>query len=49
MRLLTVVNKLLKHNIESENIDLSIICYSVIPLSCNTGLIGWVNNCDTIK
>lgn len=28
--------------------DLSIERYSVIPLSPNSGLIGWVPNCDTL-
>lgn len=28
--------------------DLSIQRYSVIPLSPNSGLIGWVPNCDTL-
>ena len=28
--------------------DLSIARYAVIPLSPNSGLIGWVPNCDTL-
>jgi FKBP12-rapamycin complex-associated protein len=28
--------------------DLSIARYAVVPLSPNSGLIGWVPNCDTL-
>ena len=28
---------------------LNIVRYSVLPLSNNSGLIGWVENCDTLS
>lgn len=34
---------------ETEKKDLLITRYSVIPLSTNTGLLGWVHNCDTLQ
>jgi serine/threonine-protein kinase mTOR len=42
------VNRLLHNNVETEKKDLLITRYSVIPLSTNTGLLGWVHNCDTL-
>lgn len=49
MQLLQLVNNLLRKDEQTEKKDLWIITYSVIPLSTNTGLIGWVQNCDTLQ
>ncbi|KAG2382314.1 hypothetical protein C9374_005516 [Naegleria lovaniensis] len=48
MQLFGLVNTLLKNDPETSTRDLSIKRYSVIPLSSNAGLIGWVDNCDTL-
>ena len=48
MQLFSLVNKILNNNTETEKKDLTITRYSVIPLSINTGLIGWVQDCDTL-
>ena len=49
MQFFSLVNKLLA--VERENLkrDLEITRYSIIPLTVNTGLIGWVENCDTLN
>jgi len=39
----------LHNNSESEKKDLVITRYSVIPLSVNTGLLGWVHDSDTLQ
>lgn len=48
MQLFELVNRLLHNNPETEKKDLNITRYSIIPLSINTGLLGWVHNCDTL-
>lgn len=42
MQLLALVNKLLGLNHSTLKKDLFVTRYSIIPLSVNTGLIGWV-------
>lgn len=48
MQSLALVNTLLKKNEKTERKNLAIITYPVIPMSTNTGLLGWVQNCDTL-
>ena len=48
MQLFGLVNTLLSHDTETSKSHLSITRFSVIPLSPNSGLIGWVPNCDTL-
>ncbi|CAL5412661.1 unnamed protein product [Camellia sinensis] len=43
-----LVNTLLENSRNTAEKDLSIQRYAVIPLSPNSGLIGWVPNCDTL-
>lgn len=49
MQLLALVNKLLGLNQSTLKKDLFVTRYSIIPLSVNTGLIGWVEECDTLN
>lgn len=48
MQLFGLVNTMLAHDRVTAERDLSIARYAVIPLSPNSGLIGWVPNCDTL-
>ncbi|KAB2095069.1 hypothetical protein ES319_A01G009900v1 [Gossypium barbadense] len=48
MQLFGLVNTLLENSRKTAEKDLSIQRYEVIPLSPNSGLIGWVPNCDTL-
>ncbi|CAO2815870.1 unnamed protein product [Amaranthus hypochondriacus] len=48
MQLFGLVNTLLENSRKTSEKDLAIKRYSVIPLSPNSGLIGWVPNCDTL-
>ena len=48
MQLFGLANTLLAIDSRTQRKDLSIRRYSVIPLSFNAGLIGWVPNCDTL-
>ncbi|GAB2247138.1 hypothetical protein Droror1_Dr00007020 [Drosera rotundifolia] len=48
MQLFGLVNTLLENSRKTSDKDLSIQRYAVIPLSPNSGLIGWVPNCDTL-
>ncbi|XWS63032.1 hypothetical protein CRYUN_Cryun06bG0061800 [Craigia yunnanensis] len=48
MQLFGLVNTLLQNSRKTAEKDLSIQRYAVIPLSPNSGLIGWVPNCDTL-
>lgn len=48
MQLFGLVNSLLSTDAESKKRHLSIQRYPVIPLSPNSGLIGWVPHCDTV-
>nr|CAB3461729.1 unnamed protein product [Digitaria exilis] len=47
-KLFGLVNTLLENSRKTSEKDLSIQRYAVIPLSPNSGLIGWVPNCDTL-
>ena len=47
-QLFGLVNTLLGNSRKTAEKDLSIQRYSVIPLSPNSGLIGWKPNCDTL-
>ncbi|KAK3193132.1 hypothetical protein Dsin_024442 [Dipteronia sinensis] len=48
MQLFGLVNTLLENSRKTMEKDLSIQRYAEIPLSPNSGLIGWVPNCDTL-
>lgn len=48
MQLFGLVNTMLANDRESEERGLSIARFAVIPLSPNSGLIGWVHNTDTL-
>ncbi|EAL66546.1 protein kinase, Atypical group [Dictyostelium discoideum AX4] len=48
MQLFSLVNNLLSANHETAKSHLSIRRFSVIPLSPNSGLIGWVPHSDTL-
>lgn len=48
MQLFGLVNTLLAADMETFKRHLSIHRYPVIPLSPNSGLIGWVPHCDTL-
>ncbi|KAF5842964.1 FAT domain-containing protein, partial [Dunaliella salina] len=48
MQLFGLVNNMLANDRATAERDLSIARYAVIPLSPNSGLIGWVPNCDTL-
>uniref|UniRef100_A0A915Q5B5 Serine/threonine-protein kinase TOR n=1 Tax=Setaria digitata TaxID=48799 RepID=A0A915Q5B5_9BILA len=48
MQLFGLVNTLLLHQGDTSRRNLTIQRYSIIALSQNSGLIGWVPNCDTL-
>ncbi|XP_054720357.1 serine/threonine-protein kinase mTOR-like [Uloborus diversus] len=48
MQLFGLVNTLLVKDPETSRRNVTIQRYSVIPLSTNSGLIGWVPHCDTL-
>ena len=48
MQLFNLVNTILANDKSTSKKNLNIITYSVFPLSHNTGIIGWVPNCDTL-
>ncbi|XP_030468800.2 serine/threonine-protein kinase TOR-like isoform X2 [Syzygium oleosum] len=48
MQLFGLVNTLMENSSKTSEKDLPIQRYSVIPLDPNSGLIGWVPNCDTL-
>ena len=48
MQLLGLINGLLARDHETSDRDLSIRRYGVVPLSLNSGLIGWVPNHDAL-
>lgn len=48
MQLFGLVNTLLIADPDTFRRDLAIQRYAVIPLSTNSGLIGWVPHCDTL-
>jgi FKBP12-rapamycin complex-associated protein len=43
------VNTLLDKDDVTEKKNLEIVTFPVIPLSTNAGLLGWVNDCDTLQ
>jgi FKBP12-rapamycin complex-associated protein len=47
MQLFGLVNTLLAQDGHTAGRDLDIARYAVVPLSPNSGLLGWVPNCDT--
>ena len=49
MQLFGLVNVCLNTDRGTSNRGLSIVRYSVLPLSNNSGVIGWVDNCDTLN
>ena len=49
MQLFGLINVCLDNDRSAKARGLSIVRYSVLPLSNNSGLIGWVENCDTIS
>lgn len=49
MQLFGLINNLLLNNTQTANKHLRIQNFSVIPLSPNTGLLGWVPHCDTLN
>ncbi|KAH3759091.1 protein kinase [Pelomyxa schiedti] len=48
MQLFSLVNNLLSSNSETSKSHLSIRTFAVVPLSHNSGLIGWVQHSDTL-
>jgi FKBP12-rapamycin complex-associated protein len=48
MQLFGLVNALLKHDSRTQAHDHAIERYAVIPLSANSGVIGWVPHSDTM-
>ncbi|CAD7080067.1 unnamed protein product [Hermetia illucens] len=48
MQLFSLVNTLLLNDPDTFRRNLTIQRYAVIPLSTNSGLIGWVPHCDTL-
>jgi FKBP12-rapamycin complex-associated protein len=48
MQLFGLVNSLLTQDNEARKRNLSIARFPIVPLSHNTGLIGWISGCDTI-
>jgi len=48
MQLFGLVNTLLSNDPETSKSHLNITRFSVIPLSPNSGVIGWVPSCDTL-
>lgn len=49
MQLFGLINVCLEQDPITSDRGLNIVRYSVLPLSNNSGLIGWVENCDTIN
>lgn len=48
MQLFGLVNGVLEADVETRKRHLTIERFAVVPLSQNTGLIGWVPHCDTL-
>lgn len=48
MQLFSLVNTLLADDTDTESKNMFIKRFPIVPLSLNTGLIGWVDNCDTL-
>lgn len=49
MQLFGLINICLDNDRVTSNRGLGIVRYSVLPLSNNSGVIGWVENCDTLN
>ena len=49
MQLFGLINICLDNDRSTSNRELYITRYSVLPLSNNSGVIGWVHQCDTIN
>lgn len=49
MQLFRLINALLANDPATSKSSLGIRRYSVMPLSNNSGVIGWVPNCDTLQ
>jgi FKBP12-rapamycin complex-associated protein len=49
MQLFGLINICLDNDRSTSNKSLNITRYSVLPLSNNSGVIGWVHHCDTIN
>lgn len=49
MQLFGLINACLENRRSTSHMGLKIVRYSVLPLSNNSGLIGWVENCDTLN
>jgi len=49
MQLFGLINACLNNDNITNNRGLEIVRYSVLPLSNNSGVIGWVQNCDTLN
>ena len=49
MQLFTLINTLLENDSNTNKQYLSIETYSVVPLSPNCGVIGWIAGCDTLN
>ena len=47
MQLFGLINVCLANSRTTKQAGLAIVRYSVLPLSNNSGVIGWVQNCDT--
>ena len=47
MQLFGLINALLANHPGTSKANLNINRFSVMPLSNNSGVIGWVPNCDT--
>lgn len=48
MQFLNLVNDLFKKNENLNFRSLKIVTLNVLPLSVNTGMISWLDNCDTL-
>ena len=49
MQLFGLINACLENDRSTSSRNLGIVRYSVLPLSNNSGVIGWVENCDTLN
>jgi hypothetical protein len=49
MQLFGLINVCLQNDRVTNEKGLNIVRYSVLPLSNNSGVIGWVENCDTVN
>ena len=49
MQLFGLINVCLDNDRTTRGNRLAIVRYSILPLSSNSGVIGWVDNCDTIN